>query len=85
MQTDATSHNIVGPNDVGCCWPTMLGPFAWAFNKLSASALFLKYSSIFVIFSLDILKKYIFLKKSVSGTIHYKETNFLLLETDIRY
>ena len=31
MQTDATSHNIVGPNNVGCCWPTMLGPFAWAF------------------------------------------------------
>ena len=30
MQTDATSHNIVGPNNVGCCWPTMLGPFAWA-------------------------------------------------------
>ena len=28
MQTDATSHNIVGPNNVGCCWPTMLGPFA---------------------------------------------------------
>ena len=27
MQTDATSHNIVGPNNVGCCWPTMLGPF----------------------------------------------------------
>ena len=20
MQTDATSHNIVGPNNVGCCW-----------------------------------------------------------------
>ena len=32
MQTDATSHNIVGPNNVGCCWPTFLGPFAWAFN-----------------------------------------------------
>ena len=31
MQTDATSHNIVGPNNVGCCWPTMLGPFARAF------------------------------------------------------
>ena len=30
MQTDATSHNIVGPNNVGCCWPTMLRPFAWA-------------------------------------------------------
>ena len=28
--TDATSHNIVGPNNVGCCWPTMLGSFAWA-------------------------------------------------------
>ena len=29
MQMDATSHNIVGPNNVGCCWPTtMLGPFA---------------------------------------------------------
>ena len=27
MQTDATSHNIVG-----CCWPTMLGLFAWAFS-----------------------------------------------------
>ena len=23
MQTDATSHNIVGPNSVGCCWPTV--------------------------------------------------------------
>ena len=32
MQTDATSHNIVGPNNVGCCWLTMLGPFAWAFR-----------------------------------------------------
>ena len=32
MQTDATSHNIVGPNNVGCCWPTMLGPFAWTFR-----------------------------------------------------
>ena len=31
MQTDATSHNIVGPNNVGCCWPTMLCPFALAF------------------------------------------------------
>ena len=30
MQTDATSHSIVGPNNVGCCWPTMLRPFAWA-------------------------------------------------------
>ena len=35
MQTDATSQNIVGPNNVGPnnvgrCWPTMLGPFAWA-------------------------------------------------------
>ena len=28
MQTDATSHNIVG-----CCWPTMLRPFAWAFKE----------------------------------------------------
>ena len=32
MQTDATSHNTVGPNNVGCWWPTMLGPFAWAFR-----------------------------------------------------
>ena len=32
MQMDATSYNIVGPNNVGCCWPTMLGPFAWAFT-----------------------------------------------------
>ena len=23
------------PNIVGCCWPTMLGPFAWAFRMLS--------------------------------------------------
>ena len=30
MQTNVTSHNIVGPNNVGCCWPTMFGPFAWA-------------------------------------------------------
>ena len=30
IQTDATSQNIVGPNNVGRCWPTMLGPFAWA-------------------------------------------------------
>ena len=29
-QTDATSHHIVGPNIVMCCWPTMLRPFAWA-------------------------------------------------------
>ena len=34
MQTDATSHNIVGPNIVGCCWPTMLGPFAWALRPM---------------------------------------------------
>ena len=34
MQTDATSHNIVDPNKVGCCWPTMLGPSAWAFSIL---------------------------------------------------
>ena len=34
MQMDAASHNIVGPNNVGCCWPTMLGPFAWAFSRL---------------------------------------------------
>ena len=34
MQTDATSHNIVGPNNIGCCWPTMLGPFAWALRWL---------------------------------------------------
>ena len=27
-------HNIVGPNNVGCCWPTMLRPFAWAFSSL---------------------------------------------------
>ena len=32
MQTDATSHNIVGANNVGCCWPTMLRPFAWALS-----------------------------------------------------
>ena len=32
MQTDATSHNTVGPNNIGCCWPKMLGPFAWAFT-----------------------------------------------------
>ena len=25
LQTDTTSHN-----SVGCCWPTMLRPFAWA-------------------------------------------------------
>ena len=31
----ATSANIVGPNNwvVGCCWPTMLGPFAWALTE----------------------------------------------------
>ena len=29
MQTDTTSYNIVGTNNVGCCWPTMLGSFAW--------------------------------------------------------
>ena len=34
MQTDATSHNIVGPNNVGCCWPTMLGLFAWALKVM---------------------------------------------------
>ena len=36
MQTGATSHNIVGPNNVRCCWPTMLSPlspFAWAFEE----------------------------------------------------
>ena len=35
MQTDATSHNIVGPNIVGCCWPKMLGPFAWALRPMT--------------------------------------------------
>ena len=38
MQTDATSHNIVGPNNVGCCWPTMLGPFALALMFVSATS-----------------------------------------------
>ena len=33
MQTDATSPNIVGPNNVGCRWPTVLGPFAWALRS----------------------------------------------------
>ena len=33
MQTDATSHNIVGPNNVACCWPTLLRPFAWGFTS----------------------------------------------------
>ena len=41
MQTDARSHNIIGPNNVGFCWPTMLGSFAWAFraqvNQLGAN------------------------------------------------
>ena len=37
MQTDATSHNTVGPINVGCCWPTMLGPFAWAFRGVCFS------------------------------------------------
>ena len=32
MPTDATSHNIVGPNNVGCSWPIMLRPFAWALS-----------------------------------------------------
>ena len=32
MQMDATSHNFAGLNNVVCCWPTMLGPFAWAFT-----------------------------------------------------
>ena len=35
MQTDATSHNIVGPSNVACCWPTVLRPFAWAFRTQS--------------------------------------------------
>ena len=35
MQTDTTSHNIVGPNNVGCYLPTMLGPFAWALSCFS--------------------------------------------------
>ena len=24
----------VGPNNVGCCWPTMLRPFAWPLRKI---------------------------------------------------
>ena len=28
-----TQH--VGPNNVTCCWPTMLRPFAWAFKRES--------------------------------------------------
>ena len=39
MQTDATSHNIVWPNNVGCCWPTMLGPFAGALTKASGQSI----------------------------------------------
>ena len=32
--TDATSHSIVGSSNVGCCWPTMFGPFAWPLSQL---------------------------------------------------
>ena len=32
MQTDATSHNIVGLNNVPCCWPTMLRPLTFTFS-----------------------------------------------------
>ena len=39
MQTDATSHNIIGSNNVGCCWPTMLGLFAWAFTAICVTTL----------------------------------------------
>ena len=34
MQMDATSHKIVGPNNVACSLPTMLGPFPWALNPI---------------------------------------------------
>ena len=37
LQTDATSHNIVGPNNVGCCWLTMLRRFAWALTVFDLS------------------------------------------------
>ena len=30
-----TQH--VRPNNVACCWPTMLRPFAWAFRSLTAN------------------------------------------------
>ena len=43
IQTDATRHNIVGPNNVGCCWPTMLGPFAWAFRNRTWKPQFLSF------------------------------------------
>ena len=43
MQQVPTSANIAvvpckwkqhaGPNNVACCWPTMLLPFAWNFRK----------------------------------------------------
>ena len=33
MQTDAASYNIVGSNNVACCWPTMLRPFAWGLKR----------------------------------------------------
>ena len=48
MQTDATSHNIVGPNNVGCCWPTMLVLFAWAstVNKYIITLRLNKYNSL---------------------------------------
>ena len=33
MQTDATSLNIAGPNNVACCWLTKLCPFAWGLTQ----------------------------------------------------
>ena len=46
----ATSANIVvvpckrmqhvRPNNVACCWPTMLRPFAWAFIVFLSSGIF---------------------------------------------
>ena len=46
MQTDTTNHNIVGPNNVGCCWPTMLGPFAWAFTVSSCRGVYYRLSAV---------------------------------------
>ena len=46
MQTDATSHNIVGPNNVACCWPTMLRPFAWTLRLPKTSDDFRRFSKI---------------------------------------
>ena len=46
MQTDATSHNIVGPNNVGSCWH-LLALVAWCMQTNATTVNIVGVSSLF--------------------------------------